>query len=81
MYKHAKYHWIIAVANRSELVSSVITLTILTRAVMQLTCGRQITWRHDTVVDSVATAFRQCGAQVRVEQTSDEPNSKQRPEH
>ena len=46
----------------------------------KLTRGRQITWRHDMVVDSVATALRQCGARVRVEQTSDEPNSRQRPD-
>ena len=32
------------------------------------------------VVNSVATGFRQCGARVRVEQTSDEPNSRQRPD-
>jgi hypothetical protein len=46
----------------------------------KLTRGRQITWRHDMVVDATATGLRQCGARVRVEQTSEDQNSKQRPD-
>jgi len=46
----------------------------------KLTRGREVTWRHDIVVDPVATGLRQCGTRVRVEQTSDEQNSKQRPD-
>jgi hypothetical protein len=46
----------------------------------KLTRGREVTWRHDIVVDPVATGLRQCGTRVRVEQMSDEQNSKQRPD-
>ena len=46
----------------------------------KLTRGRQITYRHDKAVESVAHSLRQCGTRVHVEQTSDDPQSKKRPD-